>query len=357
MVAVDHDRPADVELLREWLGTSPALRVTDQISADTDLIISTRHTISRSIGLVRKLQKARRPAVLPVLLLVERGVATELLDPVLGDIHDIVWTPASPRELEFRIRSALRVRRLSVEFTIANSDLASYAHSISHDLRQPLRALRGFSGRLLQTQGPNLDERGQRYAMHIREAAERMDGYVTGLLRLSQLDSASMTLARLNISDIARQVVREAQVASPRPEMDIHVEEGLWALGDQSLIRLVVQNLIANAWKFTRDTVKPRIEIRREHTSSSYSSFEIRDNGCGFDQAYASKLFIPFQRLHSTVDYPGTGVGLATVQRIIRRHRGQVWAVGEPGVGATFCFSLPLVEPPAENELSTLVVT
>jgi signal transduction histidine kinase len=171
-----------------------------------------------------------------------------------------------------------------------------------------------------------------------------MGELIDDLLALSRIGRAELVRQPVDLADIARLVVADLQAASPERQVEVVLGEGLHALADTRLIRAVLENLLGNAWKFTDKTASPRIELVCEKGAERV--FVVRDNGAGFDGRYVNKLFAPFQRLHTTAEYPGTGIGLATVHRIVSRHGGRVWAHGERGVGASFSFTLPLVEPP-----------
>jgi light-regulated signal transduction histidine kinase (bacteriophytochrome) len=208
---------------------------------------------------------------------------------------------------------------------------------VSHDLRAPLRAIDGFSSMLEKDSGERLSEHGRHYLARIRGGVARMSELIEDLLGLAKISRAALTRQPVDISSIARKVASELAARPQSRAVDVRIEEGLSADADPRLATVVLENLIGNAWKFTGKQDQPRIEVGR--ASAAGRAFFVRDNGAGFDMAYADRLFGAFQRLHSEAEFEGTGIGLATVQRIVRRHRGRIWAEGEPGKGATFHFT------------------
>ncbi|HEV8582805.1 MAG TPA: response regulator [Thermoanaerobaculia bacterium] len=222
-----------------------------------------------------------------------------------------------------------------------NKELEAFSYSVSHDLRAPLRSIDGFSQALLEDYMERLDDKGKDYLRRVRTAAQRMSELIDDLLQLSRLGRAELKRERIDLADIAHLIAADLRKNDPRRQATILVEEGLWAEADSRLIRVALENLLGNAWKFTAQVEAPKIELG---TTPGGEAFFVRDNGAGFDMAYVGKLFGPFQRLHAEAEFPGTGIGLAIVQRIIDRHGGRVWAEGEAGRGATFYFTIPPVD-------------
>jgi signal transduction histidine kinase len=222
----------------------------------------------------------------------------------------------------------------------ANQELESFSYSVSHDLRAPLRAIDGFSRIVLEDYQDKLDDEGKDSLTRIRAASQRMGQLIDDLLQLSRHTRSEMHCAPVNLSALARAVVEELQKTNPERHVEFVIEPDLDADADAGLMRVVLENLLGNAWKFTGKQAAAKIEFGRT-THAGASAYFVRDNGVGFDMAYASKLFGAFQRLHTPAEFPGAGIGLATVQRIIHRHGGRVWAESEVGHGATFYFSLP----------------
>ena len=212
-------------------------------------------------------------------------------------------------------------------------------YSVSHDLRAPLRAMDGFSEMLLTGYTKQLDERGQHYLSRVRAGAKRMGTMIDELLRLSRVSRAELHLDQIDMSDLARQIAAELQTAEPGRRVEFAIADGLTARGDRELVRSVLENLLGNAWKFTSTREHARIEIASsEH--DGHTEFFVRDDGVGFDMDHAGQLFKPFQRLHRANEFPGTGIGLVSVHRIISRHGGQISAEGEVDRGARFTFTL-----------------
>ncbi len=222
---------------------------------------------------------------------------------------------------------------------VANRELEAFSYSVSHDLRAPLRTLDGFSQALVEDYGGQLTGDGEDYLRRIRAASQRMAQLIDDLLLLSRLSRSEMRRDRIDLSPLAEEVVEHLREGEPEREVAVTIEPGLIADADARLVRVLLQNLIGNAWKFTSKQENAAIEVARANGDAT--TFCVRDDGVGFDMAYADKLFGAFQRLHSSNDFEGTGVGLATVQRIVSRHGGRAWAESEPGAGATFYFTLP----------------
>ena len=236
-----------------------------------------------------------------------------------------------------------RVKERTVQLEAANKELEAFAYSVSHDLRAPLRALEGFSANLENNYADHLDEQGMHYLNRIRKASLHMSDLINDLLQLSRITRAVIKDQKVDLSNLAGDVIQKMQQTEPERRVTVEIAPGLTARGDARLLQVVLENLLSNAWKFSSKNPQARIEIGLTRVNDE-EVFFVRDNGAGFDIAYAGKLFGPFQRLHGVNEFPGTGVGLATVQRIINRHGGKIWAEGEVGQGATFYFSLGRVK-------------
>lgn len=221
-----------------------------------------------------------------------------------------------------------------------NRELESFAYSVSHDLRAPLRAMTGFAEIVLQDYSNRLDADGTSYLQRIRAAAERMGGLIDDLLALSRVTRSELHREPVDVSALAREIADGLQERSPEREMALEIEPDLAAEADPHLLRILLDNLLSNAWKFTRNTPDANVRVAQAEDDGE-CVFLVQDNGAGFDMAYASKLFGAFQRLHGQDEFPGTGIGLATAQRIVLRHGGRMWAEGAVGKGATFYFTLP----------------
>jgi PAS domain S-box-containing protein len=229
--------------------------------------------------------------------------------------------------------------KLRKELEQANQELEMFAYSISHDLRAPLRSIDGFSQALLEDYEEQLDHEGQDYLRRIRAASQRMASMIDAILQLSRIGRYEMRREQVNLSTLAQDITEDLKMADPDRQVEFVIAEGVTVSGDPTLIRVALENLIGNAWKFTRKNENARIELGMM-TQGKKHVYYVRDNGAGFDMKYADKLFAPFQRLHSATEYTGTGVGLASVQRIIRRHGGDIWAESVVDKGTTFYFTL-----------------
>lgn len=251
-----------------------------------------------------------------------------------------------------RIKTELeqRMAERTSELEAANKELEAFSYSVSHDLRAPLRSIDGFGQALLEDCADRLDDQGRRYLERIRGATQRMGQLIDDLLRLSRATRVAMRREPVDLTHLARAVLAELHKAEPDRKVTSRIQDGIVADGDARLLRIVLENLLGNAWKFTRRAEDARIEMGAFRDSTGMRSFWVRDNGVGFDARYADKLFGAFQRLHAPAEFPGTGIGLATVQRIIHRHGGRVWAESEEGKGATFYFTLGPHSQPLPRE-------
>lgn len=243
------------------------------------------------------------------------------------------------KEIEERKRVETQIQGVNTELLAANKELEAFSYSVSHDLRAPLRGIDGFSLALLEDYADKLDEDGRDYLHRVRTATQRMGILIDDLLNLSRVTRTEMRLENADLGAIARSVAAELQKTQPERRAEFRIEEGLEALVDSHLIRITLENLLGNAWKFTSKRESACIEFGRTHCDGGFAYY-VRDDGAGFDPAYADRLFGAFQRLHDKNDFPGTGVGLATVQRIIHRHGGRIWAESAVERGATFYFTL-----------------
>jgi two-component system sensor histidine kinase/response regulator len=261
---------------------------------------------------------------------------------------DLLFKPVNPYVLLSKVRVFLDLHRsrqkLAREIEAHKQTLAqldAFNYSVSHDLRAPLRPLSGFAQILLEDYSGVLDDTAKNYLHRMRAAAERMGGIIDALLHLSRIGRATIKRAAVDLSALATVILGELKESDPTRDVRLVVEPELTVEGDARLLRILLENLLRNAWKFTKKKPTATIEVGARRSDGETAYF-VRDDGAGFALTYAHRLFKPFQRLHSDTDYEGTGIGLATVQRIVDSHGGRVWAESEPGRGATFLFTLDL---------------
>jgi signal transduction histidine kinase len=293
-------------------------------------------------GLLRALREDPETRSIPVILLSARAGEESSLEGLGAGADDYLIKPFSAKELLARVRTHLELARerqsRAEELERANHELGAFSYSVSHDLRAPLRAIDGFSKALLSDYAERLDEQGRHYLQRIRAGSQRMSSLIDDLLELSRIGRAPLKRGTLELGRIAEAVASELRQREPSRTLTFEIAPGLSTLGDERLLTIVLENLLGNAVKFTAKTAHARIWVGREPRGER--AFFVRDNGAGFDMSYASKLFAPFQRLHADSEFEGTGIGLATVQRIVARHGGRIWAEAAVRHGATFFFTL-----------------
>ncbi len=251
---------------------------------------------------------------------------------------DTVYAVA--RDITERKRAEADLRAAKAATEAANRELESFTHTVSHDLRAPLRAIHGFTQAILQDAAGKLPLEAEAHFRRVQSAAARMGGLIDDLLRLSRIGRTEMTRDPVDLGAMAREIEADLRREDPARQVDLLLMEDLRTEGDPRLLRVALENLLGNAWKFTSKLPRAAVEVGKAEVGGG-AAFFVKDNGAGFDPAYASKLFGVFQRLHPSSEFPGTGVGLATVARIVHRHGGRVWADGSPGRGASFWFTLP----------------
>ena len=242
------------------------------------------------------------------------------------------------RELEQRVRDRTR------ELSASNQELEAFAYTLSHDLRTPLTVLLGFSGLLQLKYAQQLGDEGKDYVNYIKESAQRINLQIEGMLSLHHVKHAEIQSEVVDLSAMASEILANLQFREPSHSVEVAIADPLTAEGDPALLQVVLENLLSNAWKYSAKTPHPRIEFGYIEESGV---FYIKDNGAGFDMTQADKLFQPFQRLHNAAEFPGNGIGLASVARIIQRHSGRIWAESAPNQGATFFFTLVISCPVA----------
>jgi PAS domain S-box-containing protein len=255
-------------------------------------------------------------------------------------VDDITGRTQAEQELEkHRHHLEAMVAERTAALEEANKELESFSYSVSHDLRTPLRSIDGFSHALLEDYAEQLDDAGKNYLQRVRSSAQRMGRLIDDMLSLSRVMRYELNRKDINLSAMAQSATSKLQDYEPQREVDVDIAAGIHGWGDAHLIDIALDNLLGNAWKYTGKTDKAHIEFGLTKKNGKMI-YLVRDNGVGFDMKYVDKLFGSFQRLHKTDDFEGTGIGLATVERIIRRHDGEIWAEAEVGHGATFYFTL-----------------
>ncbi|MBN9416666.1 hypothetical protein ABS71_21725 [bacterium SCN 62-11] len=322
------------------------------------------------LELCHKVKETQGLREIPLVIITDREDATTTVECLAAGADDTIVRSLDVELLRARLRAQLRRRQLESErrryqqemlqkeLEVAqaraaselaearavligqleekNRELEAFSYSVSHDLRAPLRAILGFSAALERDCSETIGDKGKFYLDRVLKAGERMNLLIDDMLALASISTAHLDLRRCNVSEMAQQVVEDLRVAQPERQVEVVVETGLEARADVRLLKILLENLLGNAWKYTGQRPDARIEFSRAEAGP----FCVRDNGAGFDMASAEKLFAPFQRLHSAAEFEGTGVGLATVQRVVSRHGGKIWAEAAPGQGAAFYFRL-----------------
>jgi light-regulated signal transduction histidine kinase (bacteriophytochrome) len=264
--------------------------------------------------------------------------AANLDQLAIGELERVVADLRSAQSQIEILNRSLRARNVALESV--NKEMESFSYAVSHDLRSPLRSIHGFSDALRQSAGERLSVEECRWLQKISDAAARMDRLTEDLLRLSRITRLQLKREPVDLALVAREVVHELRQAEPHRDVVFAISDHLITLADPVLMRVAVTNLLQNAWKYTGQREQALISFGREQRDTQ-AVFCVRDNGAGFDMAYASKLFAPFQRLHSVREFPGSGVGLACVARVIHKHGGRIWADARTGEGAAFFFTIP----------------
>ena len=289
------------------------------------------HIRRASDGSIRLIQAVDTP----------RSNAQGVAEWVMGTNLDLTERKAAEEEI-LKLNQSLeqRVAERTRQLELANKELESFSYSVAHDLRSPLRSIDGFSRIVMQDCAGALPAGGRESLERICAASQRMSRLISDLLELSRITRSPLHQTRVDLSALAWEIANNLQQTEPERAVQWVIEPGLYGDADAGLIRVALENLLGNAWKFTGKTAAPKIEFGRSLYQGE-PAFFVRDNGAGFDMHYAEKLFGPFQRMHSTKDFPGTGIGLATVQRILHQHHGNIWPEAAVGQGATFYFTLP----------------
>lgn len=305
------------------------------------------------LGLLRALRADASLHDVPVVLLSARAGEESSLEGLEAGADDYLYKPFNRRELLARVKTRLDLKRRermsrelerlveerTSELAAANEELEAFSYSVSHDLRAPLRAIDGFSKALMNGRSGALGEKDLHYLARIREGSRKMSVLIDELLAFSRLTKSPIRREPIDLTALCEEIVAGLREAQPDREVTVRIAPGLRAVGDRKLVGVMLENLIGNAWKFTSKREGARIEVTTSEKENA-RVFVVRDNGAGFDMAYERQLFVPFQRLHDAKDFEGSGIGLATVQRIVHRHGGRIWAEAAPGQGANFFFTL-----------------
>ncbi len=330
--------PDGLTAIAHALDAPPDLILTDVMMPGLD-----------GFGLLAALRKDQRTHTIPVILLSARAGEESAVEGLNAGADDYLAKPFSAKELLARVRTHLELARLrrqwADELQQANKELEAFSYSVSHDLRAPLRGIDGFSKALIENYSDRLDDQGRSYLDRVRAAARKMSRLIDDMLNLSRIGRSPLHKQSIDISAVAREVIAELHEKDSARAVTIDVPDGLTAFADPSVISIVLVNLLGNAWKFTAKQPDARIsfesrQVAAKNGAAAETIFAVSDNGAGFDMAYAAKLFLPFHRLHRDSEFEGTGIGLATVHRLISRHGGRIWADSTPGKGATFFFTL-----------------
>jgi PAS domain S-box-containing protein len=315
----------------------------EKIRAYAKEIGANQEEYDQALAKVHRMSKKRFEKVCQALFLIARQLSMLALQNV-QQARDITRRKQAEQEiLELNAELERRVRNRTEGLEAINKELEAFSYSVSHDLRAPLRAIVGFSQMLADDYKDKLDDQGKDLLRRVVQAGKGMGDLIEALLTLSRLSRKELKWDRVDLSELAETVTQEFRQREPERHVEVDIEPDLFAYSDQAMLRAVFENLIGNAWKFTRDKDPAKIEIGST-TVEGQKAFFVRDNGAGFDMAYVERLFKAFSRLHRQEEFSGTGIGLATVQRIVHRHGGKVWASGEVGKGATFYFTLDTKE-------------
>lgn len=384
-ILVTDDSPTYLAFLEEEL-KHEGYGVVTAVSGEAAVEITTTHRLDCAvvdlvmpgmdgIELCRRIRASRATAEtpLPILIVTSRGSKEKMMEALDVGADDFVDKANDTTVLKARIRALLRRKllqeerqrvqdelnlreveiareraekeaaldraKLAAQLEVTNKELEAFSYAVSHDLRAPLRSIDGFSQILLEDHGDKLDDDGRALIKRVRAAATKMAQLIEDMLKLSRVTSSPLTVTKVDLSQMVHEIVAALAEDEPDRDVEVIIAPDVIASCDRQLMQIVLTNLIGNAWKYTRKQPRQRIEFGRA-SKNGKTAFFVRDNGDGFDMAHADKLFQPFKRLHSDNEFPGTGIGLATVARVINRHGGSIEADARKGEGATFCVTL-----------------
>lgn len=336
------------EALAAMNGRSFDLVLTDLMMPEMDgiaLLRAAQEIDPRIVGVVMTGHGTIDTAVAAM----KQGALDYILKPFkLSTLIPVLARALAVRRLRIEnetLQQHLRIRTRELE--IANKELETFSYSVSHDLNAPLRAIDGFTHILVENLGDRLDAESRHCAEQVKAGIARMHALINDLLRLARTSRTEVHRLPVDLSRLAREIAEKLQASDAGRKVDWIITPDLIVESDPGLLRVAMENLLGNAWKYTSKNPHARIEVGSETQSDGTPAYYVRDNGAGFDMKQAHRLFAPFQRLHIESEFPGTGVGLATVQRIIHKHGGRIWPHSAPGEGATFRFTLP--PSPAES--------
>jgi signal transduction histidine kinase len=337
-----------------WLILHSAVRFEQSVSLSTGILamacVGYLYTVSVNAG---QDQAALAQLVVLSMILLGTALATakiaqlivktrrNMLDATMDLVRahkTIVSQQTTLRDNEQNLKEAVAQRTAELEAT--NKELEAFSYSVSHDLRAPLRSIDGFSRLLLEDYASMLDEEGRDRLQRVSKASQHMGELIEGMLSLSRIHRKELNDQTISLSHMAEEILRRLQENDSTRTVDYRVQDKLVIQGDHHLVKIALENMLGNAWKYTRTTEHPCIEFGATKKNDEMM-FYIKDNGAGFEMQYAHKLFEPFQRLHTSNEFEGSGIGLATVARVINRHKGRIWGESEVGEGATFYFTLP----------------
>jgi PAS domain S-box-containing protein len=325
-------------------------------TVDEVLALIDEHTGDPTDNLVHKVLEMKTPvAATEVASLISRSgrkvAVEESAAPIVDPYGNLLGGVLVIRDVTERRQQLQQIHKLNAELEQrvlqrtaaleqANRELEAFSYSVAHDLRAPLRGIDGFSQMLIDKYAPQLDAEGVSYLNRVRGAAARMSELIDALLSLARVGRAELQATEVDLTRLAATLTQDLASGSPERRVKVRIDAGMKVFADPQLLRILLGNLLDNAWKFTTRTTVAEVEVG-QCKEASLPTYFVRDNGAGFDTAYADKLFGAFERLHTEKEFPGTGIGLAIVHRIVTRHTGRIWADSAPGRGATFFFTLP----------------